>query len=89
MLYVRMSGARCCCQVLCCICRIRFHQIDMFFSVMTGFTPDLANPKTDHPLRALPEDEEHAFVSGWVPVPLAIWPAVRLPIAMQGLRCYL
>ena len=22
----------------------------MFFSVMTGFTPDLANPKTDHPL---------------------------------------
>lgn len=45
---------------------INFHQIDMFMSVIVGCTPDLANPKTDHPLRHLPEDEEHAFVSGLI-----------------------
>lgn len=42
---------------------IRFHQIDMFMSMMIGTTPDLANPQTKHPLRNLPVDEEHAFVS--------------------------
>jgi hypothetical protein len=40
---------------------IRFHQIDMFFSVMTGFTPDLANPKTVHELRTrLPHARDSA-----------------------------
>lgn len=50
---------------------IRFHQIDMFMSVMIGSTPDLVNPETVHPLRQLPEDEEHAFVSSLL---LSIFP---------------
>lgn len=50
---------------------IRYHQIDMFMAVMIGKTPDLANPDIEHPLRQLPEDEEHAFVSGLI---LSIFP---------------
>jgi len=43
---------------------VQFSQIDMFFSVMTGISPDLTNPEAEHPLKRLPEDEEKAFVSG-------------------------
>ena len=34
--------------------------------VMLGATPDLTNPATSHPLKRLPEDEEHAFVAGFL-----------------------
>lgn len=54
---------------------IRFHQIDMFMSVMIGMTPDLANPETEHPLRELPEDEEYAFSSALL---LSIFPLNHL-----------
>lgn len=53
---------------------IKMHQIDMFLSVMIGVTPDLSNPKTSHPLKQLPEDEEHAFVSGFILSVFIKWP---------------
>jgi cytochrome P450 len=57
---------------------VRFHQIDMFMSVMIGLTPDLANPETLHQLRQLPEDEEHAFVSGLLLSILPWWMTTSL-----------